>query len=94
MNRTENIDKQIETLKNLDNKAYLTNILDNNIDEITIAYFAYDDLSANPYRQWISKGFLLNRQLKNQINQTKCALGAIIISLIATIISFIALFVE
>lgn len=55
----------------------------------TIAYFAYDDLSNNPYRQNISKAVLYNKELKARTAQTLFMMISAIASLISTIIALI-----
>lgn len=89
MNRNEKIKTEIESLKNEDNTAYLKKILEKNIDIHTIAYFAYDDLLHNPYRQNISRAVLYNNELKTRTKQTCFMMISAVATLISTIIALI-----
>lgn len=89
MNRSEKIKTEIENLKNEDNSTYLKKILKKNIDIHTIAYFAYDDLSYNPYRQNISRAVLYNNELKTRTKQTYFMMISAVATLISTIIALV-----
>lgn len=89
MERYSTIETEIENLKDVDNKVFLQKVIKNKLDMHTIAYFAYDDLSNNPYRQNISKAVLYNKELKARTAQTLFMMISAIASLISTIIALI-----